>query len=54
MPVTIGIFINPGKIPGDGGRCRAAQNRSFEYDSLSPQYADVPGEGDPAGGGEVV
>jgi enterochelin esterase-like enzyme len=40
MPVTIGIFINPGVIPAatDGGKPR--ENRSFEYDSLSPQYAD--------------
>ncbi len=40
MPVTIGIFINPGTIPPatPGGKPRA--NRSFEYDSLSPQYAD--------------
>jgi len=40
MPVTIGIFINPGVIPAavDGGKPR--ENRSFEYDSLGPQYAD--------------
>ena len=40
MPVTIGIFINPGVIPPptDGGKPR--ENRSFEYDSLSPLYAD--------------
>lgn len=39
MPVTIGIFINPGVIlaakPGEGPR----KNRSFEYDTLSDQYA---------------
>jgi enterochelin esterase family protein len=33
MPVTVGIFINPGKF--DDGR----SNRSFEYDTLSDQYA---------------
>src|SRR5262249_38394136 len=33
MPVTVGIFINPGTFPG--GR----SNRSFEYDTLSDQYA---------------
>jgi enterochelin esterase family protein len=33
MPVTIGIFLNPGTF-GDG-----AANRSFEYDSMSGQYA---------------
>jgi enterochelin esterase-like enzyme len=32
MPVTIGIFINPGKLP-------QGSNRSFEYDTLSDQYA---------------
>lgn len=38
MPVTVGIFINPGTFPaepGKGGR----SNRSFEYDTLSDQYA---------------
>ena len=33
MPITVGIFIQPGTLP-DG---RA--NRSFEYDTLSDQYA---------------
>jgi enterochelin esterase family protein len=33
MPVTVGIFINPGRH--EGGR----SNRSFEYDTLSDQYA---------------
>ncbi len=37
MPVTIGIFINPGNIPGDQGGA-ARSNRSFEYDTLSDQY----------------
>jgi enterochelin esterase-like enzyme len=38
IPVMIGIFINPGVIPGkDGGK--AVSNRSFEYDTLSNQYA---------------
>lgn len=40
MPVTIGIFINPGhkgeELPKDPWR---ASNRSFEYDTLSDQYA---------------
>ena len=34
MPVTVGIFIQPGVFAADG---RA--NRSFEYDTLSDQYA---------------
>lgn len=33
MPVTVGIFINPGRF-ADG-----RSNRSFEYDTLSDQYA---------------
>jgi enterochelin esterase-like enzyme len=40
MPVTIGIFINPGhkgdKQPESAWR---ASNRSFEYDTLSDQYS---------------
>jgi enterochelin esterase-like enzyme len=34
MPVTVGVFIQPGVFK-DGGR----SNRSFEYDTLSDQYA---------------
>ena len=40
MPVTIGIFVNPGhagtELPADPWR---ASNRSNEYDTLSEQYA---------------
>ena len=48
MPVTIGIFINPGNRPlAEGetarrrpdGRPASASNRSFEYDSLGDLYA---------------
>ncbi|HXT41084.1 MAG TPA: alpha/beta hydrolase-fold protein, partial [Candidatus Angelobacter sp.] len=39
MPVTIGIFINPGEVqPAEPGK-KARSNRSFEYDSLGDQYA---------------
>lgn len=40
MPVTIGIFINPGH-KGDvlPEQPWSANNRSFEYDTLSDQYA---------------
>ena len=38
MPVTIGIFINPGTCLRQQ-RQEAASNRSFEYDTLSDQYA---------------
>ena len=33
MPVTIGVFINPGRKQSD------PKNRSFEYDTLSDRYA---------------
>lgn len=40
MPVTIGVFINPGhkgaELPENRWR---GSNRSFEYDTLSDQYA---------------
>ncbi|MFP6768763.1 MAG: alpha/beta hydrolase-fold protein [Planctomycetaceae bacterium] len=39
MPVTIGIFINPGVIPATRKGARPRRNRSFEYDTLSDQYA---------------
>jgi enterochelin esterase family protein len=39
MPVTIGIFINPGVIPAAAMNQKPQSNRSFEYDTLSDQYA---------------
>jgi enterochelin esterase-like enzyme len=51
MPVTIGIFLNPGVLPpsepveikdADGkviGKKLPRQNRSFEYDSMGDRYA---------------
>ncbi len=41
IPVTIGIFINPGVVPADAGKpdAQPRKNRSFEYDTLSDQYA---------------
>jgi enterochelin esterase family protein len=39
MPVTIGIFINPGEVPPAEPGQKARSNRSFEYDSLGDQYA---------------
>ncbi len=39
MPVTIGIFLNPGVIPPSDESAKPRQNRSFEYDTLSDQYA---------------
>ncbi len=39
IPPMIGIFINPGDKPKDGKRNAKPSNRSFEYDTLSNQYA---------------
>jgi hypothetical protein len=40
MPVTIGIFINPGEFRGErDSKGQPRRNRSFEYDTLSDQYA---------------
>jgi enterochelin esterase family protein len=39
MPVTIGIFINPGNFPATEAGKQPRSNRSFEYDTLSDQYA---------------
>ena len=39
MPVTIGIFLNPGNIPAAQSNQKGRSNRSFEYDSLGDQYA---------------
>ena len=37
MPVTIGLFVEPGDLPGEARGSRA--NRSFEYDSLTDAYS---------------
>jgi enterochelin esterase family protein len=39
LPVTIGIFINPGRFPPVAEGKQPVSNRSFEYDTLSDQYA---------------
>ena len=39
MPVTIGVFINPGIIPAAGENQHPRFNRSFEYDTPSDAYA---------------
>lgn len=39
MPVTIGVFINPGVLPPIGPQAQARYNRSFEYDAISDRYA---------------
>jgi enterochelin esterase family protein len=39
LPVIVGIFINPGVVPSANGQGQGRSNRSFEYDTVSPQYA---------------
>ena len=39
IPLTIGLFINPGVIPAAKEGAKPRRNRSFEYDTLSDQYA---------------
>jgi gluconolactonase len=39
MPVTLGIFINPGVVPATSESGLPRFNRSFEYDSLGDRYA---------------
>lgn len=38
MPVTIGVFINPGNIPAAEPGQKGRSNRSYEYDSLGDAY----------------
>ncbi|MEO6015271.1 MAG: alpha/beta hydrolase-fold protein [Devosia sp.] len=37
MPVTIGLFVEPGDLPGEAPNSRG--NRSFEYDSVTDAYS---------------
>jgi enterochelin esterase-like enzyme len=39
MPVTIGVFINPGQVPAAREGQEPRKNRSYEYDSLGDLYA---------------
>src|SRR5713101_5163349 len=39
MPVTIGVFINPGVMQALGANQQNRFNRSFEYDALGDRYA---------------
>ena len=38
IPVTIGIFIDPGVLPPGGADQQSRLNRSYEYDSMSDRY----------------
>jgi sugar lactone lactonase YvrE/enterochelin esterase-like enzyme len=40
MPVTVGVFVNPGVVPPPAGsKALPRFNRSFEYDGVSDRYA---------------
>ncbi len=40
MPVTIGVFVAPGRVPAAGSEtANDRYNRSFEYDGLGDAYA---------------
>ena len=39
MPVTIGVFVTPGKVLAQSGDAMDRFNRSFEYDGLGDRYA---------------
>jgi len=39
MPVTLGLFLNPGVVPAPSSNALPRYNRSFEYDSMGDRYA---------------
>ncbi|MEY2599968.1 MAG: Gluconolactonase precursor [Verrucomicrobiota bacterium] len=39
MPITIGVFVQPGRVPAVAPHAADRFNRSFEYDSFTPNYA---------------
>ncbi len=40
MPVTIGLFIDPGVVPAQNENAQPRFNRSFEYDAVDDRYAN--------------
>jgi len=38
MPVTIGLFVEPGVVPATDENALARYNRSFEYDAVDDRY----------------
>lgn len=40
LPVTIGLFVNPGIVPGAEPGNQPRRNRAFEYDTVSADYAN--------------
>jgi sugar lactone lactonase YvrE/enterochelin esterase-like enzyme len=39
MPITVGVFVNPGVLPPSTPAALPRYNRSVEYDGLGPDYA---------------
>jgi gluconolactonase len=39
MPITIGVFVTPGRVPAPNGKGMDRFNRSYEYDGLGDAYA---------------
>lgn len=39
IPVTIGVFVNPGIVPAPNQNAQPRYNRSFEYDAMNDRYA---------------
>lgn len=39
MPITIGLFVNPGVVPAPHEEAQPRFNRSFEYDAVDGRYA---------------
>lgn len=39
MPVTVGVFVNPGVVPPVADGALPRYNRSFEYDAVGDRYA---------------
>jgi len=40
MPITIGIFVAPGRVPAPSANALDRFNRSFEFDTLSDSYVN--------------
>jgi len=39
MPIVIGVFVTPGRVPAPSSKALDRYNRSFEYDGLGDAYA---------------
>lgn len=38
LPVTIGVFVNPGVVPAPNSQSQPRFNRSYEYDAMNDNY----------------